>query len=223
MFLGHYAVAMGAKKAAPRGSLGTLVLAAQFADLLWPVLLLAGVEHVRITPGITAVTPLEFVDYPISHSLATLIGWALVIGGLYWLLRRDSRGAWIVGGVVVSHWIIDLIVHRPDLPLFPGGSARFGFGLWNSIPGTWLVELGLFVLGIVVYVRATAARDAVGRYAFWIFVASLVVIYVASSFGPPPPNVTTLAASALAGWLFVLWGYWIDRHREPAGSMRGPR
>ncbi|HEY6103779.1 MAG TPA: hypothetical protein VI007_11210 [bacterium] len=220
MFLGHFAVAMGAKKVAPQASLGTMVLAAQFADLLWPVLLLLGIEHVRIAPGIMAANPLDFTDYPISHSLATLAGWGILIGGLYWIIRRRAWAAWLAGTVVVSHWVLDLVVHRPDLPLVPGGSLRLGLGLWNSVPATLAVELGLFIIGIVVYLKATSARDAVGRYAFWTFVASLFLIYLASSFGPPPPSVKALATTGLGLWLWVLWGYWIDRHREPGRIMR---
>ncbi len=223
MFLGHYAVALGAKKAAPKTSLGTLVLAAQFADLLWPVLLLAGIENVRIVPGMPG--SLDFVDYPISHSLVTLVGWGLLFGALYWAIRRYARGAWVVGAAVVSHWVLDLIVHVPDLPLVPGGTARLGLGLWKSLPATLLVELGLFVIGIVLYTSSTVARDRVGRYALWAFVAVLSVIYLAATFGPPPPNVTTLAVTGLGGWLFVLWGYWIDRHRgvAPGAPAAYPR
>ena len=173
MFIGHFAVALGAKKAAPRTSLGTLVLAAQFADL-------------------------------------------------HWIIRRYTRGTWIVGAAVVSHWGLDLIVHRPDLPLFPGGGPRLGLGLWNSLPATLAAEFGLFILGIGLYLNASVARDAVGRYAFWAFVVSLGALYLAASFGPPPPSVTALATTGLAGWLWVLWGYWIDRHREAARASGPP-
>jgi len=220
MFIGHFAVALGAKKAAPRTSLGTLVLAAQFADLLWPVLLLAGLERVRITPGIMAGTSLDFTDYPISHSLSAVLGWGILVGGLYWIIRRYARGAWIVGAAVVSHWVLDLIVHRPDLPVFPAAGPRVGLGLWNSLPATLVVEFALFAVGITLYVHTTAARDAVGRYSFWAFVASLGVLYLASAFGPPPPSVSALATTSLAGWLWVIWAYWIDRHRETTRDAR---
>lgn len=221
MFLGHYAVALGAKKAAPKTSLGTLVLAAQFADLLWPVLLLAGLEHVRIAPGVTVVTPLDFADYPISHSLTALLGWALLGGGLYWLIRR-TRAAWVVAAAVVSHWVLDFVVHRSDLPVYPGAGPRLGLGLWNSLPATLAVEFGLFALGIFLYVHTTVARDGIGRYAFWALVAVLGVLYLGALFGPPPPDVTTLATTALAGWLFVLWGYWVDRHRASPAARGSP-
>lgn len=214
MFLGHYAVALCAKRAAPKMSLGTLVLGAQFADLLWPVLLLAGIEHVRIDSSLPA--KLDFTDYPISHSLAALVAWGLLLGVLYWIIRRYPRGSLILGLAVVSHWVLDLIVHRPDLPLVPGGTTRLGFDVWSSLPATLAVEFGLFAIGIAVYAKATVARDAVGRYALWGLVVVLAVIYLASQFGPPPPDVATLAVSALAGWLVILWASWIDRHRVPA-------
>src|SRR6186997_1593750 len=124
MFIGHFGVAFAAKRPAPRVSLGTLFLAAQFIDLLWPILLLLGVERVRIAPGITTVTPLDFEYYPISHSLAAVLGWAVLVGGASFLVRRETRGALIVAALVVSHWFLDLLMHRPDLPLVPGGSSR---------------------------------------------------------------------------------------------------
>jgi len=213
VFIGHFAVAMGAKSVAPRVSLGTLIIAAQFLDLLWPALLLAGIESVRIVPGIMEATSLEFVNYPISHSLLAVLGWALLVGGLYWTVRRHARGAWVLGAAVVSHWILDLIVHQPDLPIIPGGGPRVGLGIWNSLAATLAIELGLLALGVAAYLSATRSRDAVGRYAFWALVIVLAGIYLASAFGPPPPDVRSLAATGLAGWLLVLWGYWIDRHR----------
>lgn len=158
MFLGHYAAALAAKKISPRTSLGTFVLAAQFVDLLWPLLLLLGVEHVRIDPGNTAVTPLDFYDYPISHSLAGAVLWSAVLGLIYFLVRRSRRGAVVVGLCVASHWLLDFLTHRPDLPLAFGGEIRLGAGLWNSVTATIAVESGLFVAGIALYLDATRAK-----------------------------------------------------------------
>lgn len=214
MFLGHYAVALSAKKAAPATSLGTSILAAQLLDVLWPMFLLLGWEHVRIDPGNTAVTPLDFVAYPASHSLLAVIGWAAAAGVVYWLVRRYPRGALVVALLVVSHWLLDAVVHRPDLPLTPGGDARVGLGLWNSLPATLVVEFGLFALGVWLYTRVTEAVDAVGRWSFWSLVAVLALIYVASLFGGAPPGETEIAVVGLGLWLFVPWGYWIDRHRR---------
>src|SRR6476646_10437956 len=135
MFIAHFGVALAAKKAAPKTSLGTLILAAQFLDFLWPAFLLLGIEHVRIVPGATTVSPLEFTDYPISHSLLMATVWAVLFGGVYYGLRRNARSALVVGTAVISHWVLDFIVHRPDLQLYPGSEVRVGLGLWNSLPG----------------------------------------------------------------------------------------
>ena len=215
MFLGHYAVGFAAKRVAPRTSLGTLFLSVQLADLLWPIFLLLGLEHVRIDPGNTVVTPLDFYDYPITHSLVGALGWAVLLGLGYFIARRYSRGAWVVAGCVFSHWILDWITHGPDLLLMPGGTAHVGLGLWNSLWGTVLVEGSIFVAGAVLYWRFTSAQDRVGHYAFWSLVIILVAIYALNLSGPPPPSVRAIGIVGLAGWLFVPWGYWIDRHRRP--------
>jgi membrane-bound metal-dependent hydrolase YbcI (DUF457 family) len=183
---------------------------------LWPVLLLAGVERVEIRPGASAFTPLVFEHYPVSHSLATAIGWAAACAGVYWAITRYGRGALVVALVVVSHWVLDWVTHRPDLPLYPGGPLQ-GLGLWNSVVATLAVETLVFAAGLAVYLRATRARDALGRWSVRAFALFLFVAYLAAAFGPPPPDVRTLALSAFAMWLLVAWAWWVDRHREPAG------
>jgi hypothetical protein len=217
VFIGHFAVAMAAKRAAPRASLGILVLAAQFLDLLWPVLLLAGVERVQIRPGETAFTPLVFEHYPVSHSLATTLGWAAGFGACYYGITRYRRGAAIVAALVASHWVLDWVTHRPDLPLYPGGPLE-GLGLWNSSAATLVVETLIFAAGLAVYLRTTRARDALGRWNPWAFAAFLAVAYLAAAFGPPPPDVRTLAYSAFSIWLLVAWAAWVDRRREPVSA-----
>jgi LexA-binding, inner membrane-associated putative hydrolase len=208
---------MAAKRAAPRASLGTLVLAAQFLDLLWPVLLLAGVERVEIRPGDTAFTPLVFTHYPVSHSLVAALGWAAAFAAIYYAAARYRRGTLLVGILVVSHWLLDWITHRPDLPLWPDGPLE-GLGLWNSVAATLGVETLIFAAGLAVYLRATRARDALGRWNVLAFALFLFAAYLAAAFGPPPPDVRTLAISAFAMWLLVAWAWWVDRHREPAVS-----
>ncbi|HEU4697904.1 MAG TPA: hypothetical protein VFS40_01880 [Gemmatimonadales bacterium] len=218
MFLGHYAVALAAKRAAPRASLGALVLAAQWADLLWPALLLTGTERVAITGGANPFLVLTFTHYPVSHSLLADVGWGVAGGLLTWALTRDRRAALVVGLVVVSHWVLDFVTHRPDLPLVPGGAARVGLGLWYSPVATIVVELAMWVAGVALYVRATRARDRIGAAGFWALVTFLTVIYVLSFTGAPPPSVHALALVTLATWLFPLWAWWVDRHRVPAGA-----
>ncbi len=214
MFIGHFGVGFAAKRYAPRASLGSLFLAAQFIDLLWPTLLLLGVERVAIAPGITVVTPLDFQHYPVSHSLLAVTGWAVLVGGGVLALRGQKREALVLALLVLSHWLLDALVHRPDLPLAPFGDMRVGLGLWNSMAATLLVELSLLCVGAWLYARTTQARDAAGRWGFRGLIAFLLLIYAANLFGEPPPSAMAIAWVGQAQWLLVLWGFWLDRHRE---------
>jgi membrane-bound metal-dependent hydrolase YbcI (DUF457 family) len=215
MFIGHFAVAFAAKRSAPSVSLGTLFIACELVDLVWPMLVLLGVETVRIAPGNTAFTPLEFVHYPWTHSLVMSAAWALVAAALYFLVRRDVRTAMVVGAVVLSHWFLDAAVHRPDLPLVPGGAARIGFSLWNSVPATVAVEGLMFCAAVLLYAKSTRALDRAGRIGLWALIAFLIAAYCAAAFGPPPPNVQAVAwAGIVGGSVTALWAYWINRHRE---------
>jgi hypothetical protein len=171
---------------------------------------------VRIQPGITTVTPLDFAYYPFSHSLAAVVVWGVLV---YQLIRHYPRGAVLLGLAVISHWVLDLIVHRPDLPLYPGGDVKVGLGLWSSLPGTLFIEFALFGAGIWLYARATKARDRVGRYGLWALVAFLAVAYLASVFGAPPPSMTAIAWVGQSGWLILIWAYWVDRHRIETGRV----
>ena len=213
MFLGHYGIALAAKRVAPRTSLGALTFAGQFLDELWPILLLLGVEQVRIVPGLMAMSPLDFVYYPYSHSLLMAIVWAALTGGVYFLLRRYGRGAWVMALLVVSHWFLDLPMHQRDLPLWPGAnSPKFGWGLWNSTILTYLIEFTIFGAGLSFYRLATRARDSIGRWGFRAYALVLPVLFVLAN-GPPPPSERALAWSALGVWLFVPFAWWIDKHR----------
>jgi len=213
VFLGHFAVGLAAKKLTPYTSLGTLLLSAQLLDLIWPTLLLRGIERVRIAPGITAVTPLDFVSYPWSHSLAMAAVWALLFSGVYVLLRRYPRGAIVTLALVLSHWVLDLVTHRPDLPLVPFGGPVVGLGLWYSLPATVVVEGLMFAVGVYLYKTNTEPVDKIGSGALVAFVITLIVIYGVNLFGPPPPDERMIAYLGHAQWLLVGWGYWLDRHR----------
>ena len=214
MFIGHFGVALAAKKIAPRTSLGTLILWAQFADLLWPILLLAGVEQVEIVPGITKVSPFDFINYPFSHSLLMGVVWSVVVGGIYYVLRRYQRGAFVIAAAVISHWILDFIVHRPDLPLRPGGQARLGLGLWNSWPASIAVEVLFFGPGLWIYFSSTRARDNIGRYGFWSLMAFIFLGWISSLFAGAPPDVRSVAWGALVMWITVPWAWWADKRRD---------
>ncbi len=213
MFLGHFGAALAAKPLAPRSSLGTLVAAGLFLDLLWPALVLLGVERVRIDPGNTAVTPLDFEHYPFTHGLVAVVLWAAAFGAAYLWRTGRRRGAVVAAALVASHWVLDLVVHRPDLPI-AWGDPKVGPGLWNSVPATLAVELAVFGGGLVLYLRSTAPRDGVGRWALAGFVALLLAIYAANLLGPPPPSARAVGAAGLGLWLFVVWAAWIDRHRS---------
>ena len=213
MFIGHFAVGLAAKRLAPDVSLGTLFVAAQLADLVWPTLVLAGIESFSIRPGITAVTPLDFTRYPYSHSLVGMALWGLGLGIVYFTIKRRALAALVLFMVVLTHWLLDFVSHRPDLPLTLTGAERFGLGLWHSRIATLAVEGLFFAACLWIYVRATRPADAAGRWWLVALVAFLVVVYLANIVGPPPPSVAAVAWSAQAIWLLVAWGYWIDRHR----------
>jgi hypothetical protein len=129
------------------------------------------------------------------------------------MVRPETKAALLVGAVVLSHWLLDALSHRPDLPLVPGGAERVGVGLWNSVPATLLVEGTMFAAALALYLGSTRARDRFGIAALWTLIVFLVVAYLGAAFGPPPPSVEAIAWTGLAAWLFVPWGYWIDRHR----------
>jgi membrane-bound metal-dependent hydrolase YbcI (DUF457 family) len=214
MFLGHMAVGFAAKRVAPEVSLGVLLAASEFVDLLFPVFLLAGWEQARIVPSDNPFTRFDFVSYPYSHSLAAGLFWALLAAAGYWAARRRRTGAVVVGLVVLSHWVLDVISHQVDMPLYPGTSPKIGLGLWNSLVGTIIVEGLMFAAGVWLYTTTTRARDRTGVYGFWGFVLLLVGLYAANIAGPPPPDAAAVAWVGLAFGLFFFWAAWFDRHRE---------
>jgi len=223
MFIGHFALGLAAKRAAPRTSLGTLFVAPTLADLLWPVFLLLGWEHARVVPNPNPFLNLWLDDIPTSHSLLTLIGWGALFAFLYRMRTGYAKGAMVLALLVVSHWVLDFITHRPDMPLYPGGPT-VGLGLWNSVVATLLVEGAMLLVGIAIYTRATRPRDRIGRYGFWALALVLALSYVSSLFSPPPQDQRTLALLALVfGGLFVWFAAWVDKHREAAHDAMTPR
>ena len=215
MFVGHFALAFGAKRYTPQVSLGVLFLACQLADLLWPNLVLMGLESFEVEPGNTVMTPLNFLHYPYSHSLVALLVWGAIFGALYTVLNRTGiKTALIIAGLVLSHWVLDVVTHRPDMPITLGDSIRIGFGLWNAPVLAVVTEMLIFAAGIWLYAAHTEARDRVGSLGFWALVGFLLIVYSANILGPPPPSIDAVTWSAQAMWLIVAWGYWVDRHRS---------
>ena len=213
MFIGHYAVALAAKKATPKLSLGLLFIAAQFLDFLWPILILLGVERVRLSPGGDPFLQLDFVSYPYSHSLLGSAIWSVALGLLVFAFRRNIIEGVTIALCVVSHWLLDYFTHIPDLPLTFSGTEKVGLGLWNFPLATIIVETGLFVVGIALYLRATRPKDRIGTWSFWGLMVVLYAIYIASYAGPPPNDASLVGLLANLSWLFVLWAWWADRHR----------
>ena len=203
MFIGHFAVGFAAKKFAPRTSAAVLLAAALFSDLLWPVFLGLGWEQARIDPGNTRFTPLDLAYYPWSHSLLMTFAWACVFALIYYQTTRYKRGAVVVWIGVGSHWVLDWISHRADMPLYPGG-PRLGLGLWNSITGTLVVETLMFVVGVWLYAGTTRARDRIGRYAFAAYVGLLAVLYIGDRFSEPPPSIADIAWSGIVAMVVLI-------------------
>jgi membrane-bound metal-dependent hydrolase YbcI (DUF457 family) len=212
MFIGHFGIGFGAKRFVPV-SLGFLFIAAQFSDLLWPALLQTGIEHVKILPGITRVTPLDFSDYPISHSLAMAIVWGVVLGLFCQVFLKNIKYSVVIFICVISHWFLDFIVHRPDLPIFPGGSARFGLGLWNYPYLAALIEGMIFIGGVILYYMTTTAKNRFGTFGLIGLIVFLLLIQAGNMIGPPPPTVNAIAWSGQLQWLIVIFAFFIDKNR----------
>lgn len=220
MFIGHFAVSLAAKRAAPRLSLGVLFAAGLLADVLWPVLVALGVERVAILPGATVMTPLDFISYPYSHSLALLIVWGVLFGLA--VRHKDRRAFIVVSALVVSHWVLDFITHRPDMPIFPGG-PKVGLGLWNSVAGTVIVEVAMYLTGAWIYLNTTRPRTAAGRWGMLVLLSTLLLIYIGDAVSRvPPPNVNAIVVVGLAASVvFIAWAVWADRYRDVVTSGRG--
>lgn len=213
MLIGHIAVALGFKKATPRTSLGTLLLASQWSGLLWPLILIFGLEHLRIVSAISAVNLSGSGRDPLFHSLLIDLGWALILAGIYLVFRKNRRGALMIWVCVMSGWLLNFVVHRPELPVYFGSSKVAGMGLWGSPVTSLLIDGALFTAGVIIYSKTTRAQDGIGEYGFRTFVALLVLIYLVAMMGAPPANGSAVETAGFFGWILVAWAYWIDRHR----------
>ena len=224
MFVGHYGPSFALKAIESRIPLWLLFLAVQLVDVAWAVLVLAGIEKVRIVPGITATNPLDLYYMPYTHSLVAALLWAAA-GAVAWRIRA-GRGRWVpallVAAAVFSHWLLDLLVHRPDLPLYDN-TAKVGLGLWNFPATAFALEAGLLFGGMFLYFRATRARAAGGRYGMIAFGVVMLALQASVFFGPPPASAQQLALTALFSYLaFAAVVYWLERKRAPARAERAP-
>jgi hypothetical protein len=214
MFIGHLAVGFASKRVAPRASLGVLMTAPLLLDLLWPLFLTLGIEQVRMIPGVRGFLTLDFVSYPWSHSLLMAGVWGVLFAALYRTRSAYALGAIVIALGVVSHWVLDWVVHVPDLPLAPGVPVRLGLGLWRNPPLTIAIESVMFVAGLGSYLATTRARNLAGHIGLWLFVALMLFLYFSQVNAPAPPGLRALEIVGIATWIFVPWMFWVDRNRE---------
>lgn len=220
MGIGHIAVGLASKRWAPRASLGWLVAAPVFVDLLWSIFILLGIEHARIVPGITKAMPLDLEYIGISHSLVTVLAWSLLFAAVYYALHKDGRAAIVLYIGVFSHFVLDWISHRPDMPILPSG-PRVGLGLWNYPMAAVTVEVVMLLGGALLYTRTISGDNKRATVAFWSINAFLLLTNAGAYFGPPPPDVKPMALLNLSA-LLVVWAFQaIDRRLDvPAANAR---
>jgi len=217
MFVGHYGPSFAGKALKKSIPLWVLFIAVQFLDVLWSIFVILGVEKVRIVPGITRTNPLDLYYMPYTHSLDGAIVWAVAGGIVYWLFRRVEGwpGAAVVSAAVFSHWILDLLVHRPDLPLYDD-RLKIGLGLWNYPLPALTLELVILFGGMYPYLRATKAITAGGRYGMIVFGLVMTCVQVVVFFGSPPNSDRAAAVTALSSYcVFAAVAYWLEKKRVP--------
>jgi hypothetical protein len=216
MFIGHYGVSLAAKRQAPDLSLGWLFLAVQGLDVLFGIFVLSGVEHLRIVPGFTRYNPYDLYDMPWSHSLLSSVGWSIAITIAVRAMGRSWPVASALGGAVFSHFVLDLPMHTPDMPLWSNDSVKLGLGLWNHVPLSLVLELLCFALGALSYARTCAALGP----RFWCFVAAMVGLTLATPFLPPPGGPREFAVQALFAYVaLAFWAAWLDRSLRARSPM----
>jgi membrane-bound metal-dependent hydrolase YbcI (DUF457 family) len=213
MGVGHFGLGLAAKRLEPGISLGTLIFAVMLADLVCFPLLIAGVERVHVLAGVA--TNRMVGDFPWSHSLLMDVVWGGLVAGAFFLWRRNRSGALLLFGAVVSHWVLDVVSHRPDMQFAPGVAAVLGFGLWNSFPATLIVEGGLWVMGVVVYLRATRAKGRAGAILFWAGALLLTLAWEGNvRRGMDPDPVRAGVGGVIFFSMVIGWAYGVDRLRS---------
>jgi hypothetical protein len=220
MFIGHYAPAFVAATSRKSPRLGALFVAAQLVDIAFFSFLILGIEHLRMVPGATVMNPMDLYWMPWTHSLAGAIGWGLGFVIVYRLISRSWIAGAIGGAVVVSHWLIDLLVHRPDLTL-AGAAPKLGLGLWNH---PWIeipLELAFAFGGLWFFVSRTRATGASGNWSPIVLAIGMAVLQ-AVNWTMPQPAVTSPAPPStgrlgiLAYAILALLGWWVARTRRLA-------
>lgn len=217
MFVGHYAASLALKKFEKRASLGILFLAVQFVDILFFPFVLLGIERIKIVENFTQSTHFELEYLPYTHSLLAFVVWSGAAYALFrWVVVKNHSVAIVVALAVFSHWLLDLLVHTPDLPLASDATTKLGLGLWNNAIATYTLEAGLLILGLWLYLRSTKAVTSVGKYGMGVFVGFLLLVNVANIFGPPMVDSELgLAVFALTSYLlFAAVAFWLDRKRS---------
>jgi membrane-bound metal-dependent hydrolase YbcI (DUF457 family) len=219
MFVGHLAVAIAAKRWEPDVNLAWLVAGATALDLIWPIFLLTGLETASIAPGAMAFTPITFDSYPWSHSLVMVFVWGLLLVAIARITKVPSSAWTLLAALVLSHWVLDVVSHAPDMPIWPGDGPEVGLGLWNSIPATFAIEGALWVAGIAVYMNTLARRGQRPGWLFWAFVVVCTVMWMTSPYSAPPPDIKALGWFALIGWIVIPWTALADRMRRQRSSI----
>lgn len=220
MFIGHYGPAFALKRAAPPVPLWLLFVAVQLLDILISAFLRLGIEHMRVRPGLLGASDLDLYDIPWSHGLPASIGWSVIAAVAYRLVSRspDWRRPIVVGVAVFSHWIADLLVHPPDLPLW-GSRQRVGLGLWAFGLLSLTLEIGLFLGGLLLYLGGTRPRGRAGRWVPWFFAAILIGVHVLGHFqsGSRPRSLDSVTLFGLTVFPVIAVLAWlVERTRVPS-------
>ncbi len=217
MFVGHYAAALALKKFEKRASLGMLFLGVQFVDILFMPFVLLGIERMNIVPNFTQSTHFELEYMPYTHSLVGSLFWASIAYVVFrYVFVKKQSVALVIALAVFSHWIFDLIMHTPDMPLWTDDSMKLGLGLWNNAAATYALEAVLLIGALYLYLRATQATSAIGKYGMPVFIALLLLVNIFNIYGPPPAGgKMELAVSAMVAYLgFAGIAFWLDRKRS---------
>lgn len=218
MFIGHYAPAAALKPLAPATPLWHCFVAVQFLDYLWAAFILAGIERARIVPGFLEASDLDLYFMPYTHSLAAAAFWSVAGAVAYRFVinrRAGGAGAVLIGICIFSHWLADLIVHAPDLALYPGSDVKFGFSLWSSLNASQGVEVGFLVAGFILYLGGTEGKGPIGRVAPFLAITALIGLGVYSATSTPPADIRMFAILALVSYtLIAALAYWLDATRR---------